>query len=257
MKAFFAILFAACIVSSAQPAAPAFDVASIRPTDPNYKGGTISDSPGALLMRGVTLLNCLRWAYDIAPYQLAGPAWLGDTRYDISAKAATPADQAQLRRMLQTLLIDRFGMKIHHETRNLSAFTLVLTPGGPKLHDTAAGNASKFVKSTSDGEAHFTEDRTGLMAERASMADLTTTMSGAMQVPVVDRTNLPGRYDIRIDLLPYMNQAGVELENKSQLDPTSVILTAFPSQLGLKLEPTKENVDFVVVDAANKTPTEN
>jgi uncharacterized protein (TIGR03435 family) len=257
MKVFLAAFFAACAGAAAQPAAPAFDVASIRPTDPSYKGGTISNDPGILTMRGVTLRNCLQWAYNIQPYQLSGPAWLGDTRYDISAKAVDPADIDRLRLMLQTLLADRFGMKVHRETRNLPAFLLVVAPGGAKLHDTGSGNASKFLESTKDGEAHFTEDKTGLIAERVTMADLSAKLAEPLQRPVVDKTNLTGRYDIRIDLLPFLNQVGADEENKANLDVISVIVTAFPNQLGLKLEPTKENVDFVIVDSANKTPTEN
>jgi uncharacterized protein (TIGR03435 family) len=259
MKVFLGALLAACTLASAQSAspAPAFDVASIRPTDPDYRGGTISDSPGTLIMRGVSLRTCVEWAYNIRPYQITGPAWLPDIRFDISAKAADPVGIDQLRLMLQTLLANRFGMKVHRETRKLPAFSLVVAPGGPKFHDTGSGNASKFVESTKDGDANFTEDRTGLIAERATMADLTAKLAEPLQRPVVDKTNLKGRYDIRIDLLPFLNQVGAYEENKANLDVISVIVTAFPNQLGLKLEPTKENVDFVIVDSASKTPTEN
>jgi uncharacterized protein (TIGR03435 family) len=258
MKSFLALaILAACAIAKAQSAAPAFDVASIRPTDPSYKGGIISDAPGALTMRGVTLRNCLQWAYNIRQYQLSGPGWLGDTRYDISAKAVDPVDIDRLRLMLQALLADRFGMRVHRETRNLPAFSLIVAPGGPKFHDTASGNASKFFESTKDGEAHFTEDKTGLIAERVTMADLTAKLAEPLQRPVVDKTGLTGRYDIRIDLLPFLNQVGSDEDNKANLDVIGVIVTAFPNQLGLKLEPTKENVDFVIVDSANKTPTEN
>src|SRR5215475_9514928 len=83
---------------------PAFEVASVRPGQPGREA--IDHVPGSLTMRNVRLTAAIAWAYDAQDYQVSGPGWLTDTRFDITAKAGSPAPPAELRKMLQTLLAD-------------------------------------------------------------------------------------------------------------------------------------------------------
>ena len=83
----------------AQTNAPAFDVASIRPSPPGEGGRdwgpqSIEATPGNLVIRNTRLTDSIRWAYNVQPYQVVGPSWISDVRFDISAKAASPAPES-------------------------------------------------------------------------------------------------------------------------------------------------------------------
>ena len=112
--AFPALISLVCAAQSATPI-PAFDAASVRPSatagneDPH-----IQTSPGSLIIRGMSLKFCIRWAYGMSPYQVDGPAWLKDAGFDISAKAAQPADDDHLRLMLRTLLAEPLRFSNQH-----------------------------------------------------------------------------------------------------------------------------------------------
>ena len=253
------LLVFACAVAWAQTPSnnPSFEVASVHAIEPGLRHEvTIDDEPGMLTMRSVTLRNCLDWAYEVQSFQVSGPTWLDDTRFDIQAKAADRADIGRLRLMLRALLAERFGMKLHNEQKNLAVYFLVVAPNGPKFHDIGPKDHSKFVKSPWDGPNHFGGDKTGLIAEHVQMSEIATELSQPLQRPVIDKTELTGRYDLRIDIAAFMQTAG-EGDNHGPVDEMRVIFSAFPSQLGLKLEPGKATVDFIVVDSADKTPTEN
>src|SRR5437763_515792 len=100
------------LATLAQQTSASFDAASIRPSLPG-QNQKIEATPGSLVIRNTRVLDAICWAYDIQPYQLVGPAWLNDLRFDISARAATPAPQNELRLMLQGLLADRFKLSVH------------------------------------------------------------------------------------------------------------------------------------------------
>ncbi|MBZ5668011.1 MAG: TIGR03435 family protein, partial [Acidobacteriia bacterium] len=85
-----------------QSKSPAFDVASVRPSQGAGSGlqgrrENIETAPGSLIMRNASLASCIQWAYDVKPYQLSGPGWLTDERYDIAAKTESPDAVDQLR----------------------------------------------------------------------------------------------------------------------------------------------------------------
>jgi uncharacterized protein (TIGR03435 family) len=253
------LLIFVCAAAWAQtrPNGPSFDVASIHAIEPGLRHEvTIDDQPGLLTMRSVTLRNCLDWAYEVQPFQVSGPAWLDDTHFDIHAKAADAADIGRLRLLLRALLAERFGMKLHHEQKNLAVYFLVVAPNGPKLHDIGPKDHSKFLRSTGDGPNHFGNDKTGLVAEHVRMSEIATELSQPLQRPVIDKTELAGPFDLRIDVTAFLS-ATPDGDGRAPMDEISIIFAAFPAQLGLKLEPGKDTVDFIVVDSADKTPTEN
>ena len=255
----FMLPFVAMLVwqtASAQtPARPpyTFDAASIHISEPGSPTAVFHTEPGYFSTHNVTLRSCIEWAYGLKPLQLQGPAWLKDTRFDIVARSEDhTADDDQLRLMLQTLLADRFGMKVHREEKEQPVYSLTLAKGGPKFHPQSAKDGSKFLESVGEGSTRFKEDKAGAIGEHVSMSETADKMSELLDRMVIDRTGMKGRYDFRLDLLPYMAADG-----EGKADIMSVLFAGFNDQLGLKLEAGRDKVDLLVIDSINKTPTEN
>ena len=115
-------------------------------------------------------------------FQVIGPAWLDDARFDIAAKAAWPADDDQLRLILRTLLADRFGMTVHKEKREMQVYALTVAKSGPKFHET-----------TTEGLPEFTNGGKGsLVANRVTMSELAEKISEPLNRPVIDATDSRG-----------------------------------------------------------------
>ncbi len=236
--------------------ARSFDIASIHPTEPGERTELIGTDPGSFNMHNVTLRRCIEWAYELNPNQLVGPDWLSDVRYDIAARAEDrTANDDQLHLMLQSLLSSRFGLKFHREQKEQSVYTLTLAKGGLKLHAQGTKDASKMVESTTEGPNKFSEDKTGAMADRVTMADLARKLSELLGRVVTDKTGLTKRYDFRLDITPYLlaNDGG----DGPKPDVMSVLFTGFQEQLGLKLEAGRGMVNLLILDSGNKSPTEN
>ena len=121
-----ASLFAlATCASCAQPLR--FEVASVKKLDTSGAPGDIprnaDPAPGHFNMRNVPLRMLLEWAYRLKDYEISGPDWIKiDERYEVIAKAAGPVPESQVRQMLQTLLVERFQMKVHRESRELPVY---------------------------------------------------------------------------------------------------------------------------------------
>ena len=258
LAAITTFLFCRPIFAQSAAPDPAFEVASVRASQGFVNGENILTTPGTVNINGFSLSRCLQWAYGVQEFQIQGPDWIKDTRFTIVAKASTAggdkADDDRLRLMLRTLLAERFGLKLHHELKELPTFELTTAKGGPKFHDVGPKDRSKFLEATTTGEPVFTKDRTGLVAERVTLAELAGKLAEPLQRPVLDKTGLKGRYDFRIDITAYMNPSGGE---GSEVDPLAVIFNVFHAQLGLKVEAGKDKVDLLVIDAANRTPVEN
>jgi uncharacterized protein (TIGR03435 family) len=247
------LLVVVCSAACAQ----SFDVASIHASEPGLRTGNVHTDAGIFSIHNMTLHFCVEWAYGVRPLQLAGPAWLNELRFDINAKAADHnADDDQLRLMVRAMLADRFGLRVHHEQKEQQVFALTVAKNGPKFHPTGTKDASRFTESATDGATGFSEDETGAMAEHVSMGDVANKVSELVSRIVIDKTGLTGHYDFRLDLTPYMTP-DADGKDGAKADIMSILFAGFNDQLGLKLEAGKESVDLLVVDAVNKTPTEN
>jgi uncharacterized protein (TIGR03435 family) len=237
--------------------AQSFDVASIRESAPDSRGESFGTDPGSLTLRNVSLRRCIEWAYRVQTVQISGPAWLMDEdgRYDIAAKAAERVSEDEMRLMMRGLLAERFGLKLHHDTKEVSVYVLSVGKNGPNFHDAGPKDSSKFLESTSEGPLSFGEDRTGLIAARIHMSEIADRLSEPLARPVVDRTGLTARYDIRLDVSAF--QSSPDADGRVRLDPIAFIFSGFQKQLGLKLEAGKDRVDFLAIDSVNRTPTQN
>ena len=242
------LLSAACAFGQAR-----FEVASVRPSKVSGEGRyreAITANPGTLIMINVSLKSALQWAYRMKEYQVSGPAWIGDERCDISAKAADRVGEMQLRAMLQNLLADRFKIVLHREKKILPFYALQVAKNGPKL---TPGKA--------DGKSVIQPKGTSVVAQDTSLsevADLVTVVATRMNLPyVVDMTGLKGRYNFTVDgseLLQSITDGKMAPDAVSIMVGVSEILQ---EQLGLKAELRKAPADVLIIDRAEKRPTEN
>jgi uncharacterized protein (TIGR03435 family) len=231
-------------VSIAQ--SPAFAVATIRPSLEHVRfesDGATQIAPGTLHMRDVTVDTCMKWAYHVQEAQVAGPDSLRSERYDIQAKADGPVDEEQMRLMLRQLLADRFKLTFHRETRVMRAYALTVVHGGHKMHESAPD-----TRPSRENTAIST------IAKSISMLEFANFLADPLETPVVDQTNLKGRYDFVLDFTPYLPV----LDRPFRPDDfTGVLPAALQGELGLKLERlNKTPVEVLVVDHVEK-PSEN
>jgi uncharacterized protein (TIGR03435 family) len=241
-------------VAFGQPAAAsrAFDVASVRPSQLAKSGGkidlreSVEPTPGSLTMRKVSLSSCIQWAYEVKRYQVSGPGWLSDERYDVVAKTASPAKEDELRRMLQALLTERFKLRLHGEQKVLPTYALVAAKNGPK-----------FRESETAGEPAVKVSKLGVTAERTPMAQFADLLAGPLRNPVVDRTGLQGCYDFTLDLAGFPAFGKKEKRREPDDDLIAFVSGALQEQLGLKLEGRSGPAEVLIIDHAEKIPTEN
>jgi uncharacterized protein (TIGR03435 family) len=235
---------------------PAYDVVSIKPTDPQAHAWWHRLTADGLSMN-VTLKSLIFTAYSIqTDNQISGlPGWAASTQFDVEGKmdADTAASLAKLpqneqynqrQAMLQALLADRFGLKVHHETRELPVYILVIAKGGSKMQETSADERT----GVSFGHGQFT-------GRGITIGSLVVYLSGMLGQPVVDKTGLTGNYDAKLQWTPD-DAAGPSQTSGTSLDSGPSIFTALQEQLGLKLEPSKAPMDTIVVDYLER-PSEN
>src|SRR5215831_17227521 len=208
---------------------PSFEVASVKPSAPGSSGGGITPGPTGMTARNVTLLFCIRIAYDVQDYQVAGPNWVSTEQYDIAAKTGGPVKQDELRLMLRTLLAERFKLVLHQEERTRSVYALVIGKNGPKL-----------TEAKSDETGGTTAGRGHLVFTAATMPALARRLSQQLHEPVSDLTGLKGTYDFTLDW------------EQDESVPGPSLLTAVQEQLGLKLEARKVPIEVLVVDHAEQ-----
>ncbi len=254
MKKLFALLVLICPAVIGQ----SFEVASVRPSEPGQRREVIGTDPGRFNMSNISLRRCIEWAYELGtPLELSAPDWMNDVRFDIAARAADHnANDDQLRTMLKNLLTDRFGVKLHHERKEQRVYIMTQAKGGLRIHMPNGKDSSKLVESSGNGDIRFSEDKTGAMAEHVTMTDIARKISPMLNAIVYDETGAKGHYDLRIDISPYLLAAS-DGGGGEKPDIMSILFTGFSEQLGVKFDAGKRVVDLIVIDSANRAPTEN
>lgn len=243
------IAAAATALSAQSPSSkqPGFEVASVKPNPdlgpPGDIPSNMDNSPGHFVMRDKPLRFFIEWAYDLKDYQVVGPEWIKiDNRYDVVANATGPANNDQMRPMLQALLAERFQMKSHFEKRELSVYALLPGKGEPKLKKADPNEPQRLSGDSSGTEFH-----------NFPLSRMTFLLTRRMDRPALDLTGLAGNFDYKVDLTGLgrgMGSSGYDGEGRS-------VFQAVQEDLGLKLEPRKSPVDVLVIDSVNKVPTGN
>jgi uncharacterized protein (TIGR03435 family) len=234
-----------------------FEVATIKPSNPERQGGKLFTVKGRQVITINTSVNDLvTMAYGLHVRQLiGGPEWMGTEMYDVTGQPEAQGipNQAQLAEMIKGLLADRFKLAFHRETRELPAYTIVVGTGGHKLTKN---------DSNPNGLPSLLFRGLGVLpVVNATIADFAGVMQFAvLDRPVVDKTGLQGKWDFTLRWTPDESQfagLGVRVPPPSN-DPDAPpgLFTAVQEQLGLKFESTKAPVEVLVVDRVEK-PSEN
>jgi len=227
---------------------PAFEVATVKihpagdnaMSGPDFKNGTFT-------ARNVWMRRLLRAAYGLSDLQISGPDWLDSDRYDVVAKSPQGVADTDLMPMLQALLKERFHLAVHREMKEMQAFDMVVAKGGLKIW--LFDPARPVVKPRPPA------DPTGVVASNGvvTMPELATRLTNSAGRPVLDKTGLEGRYGFFLMYTMLSAQSGDATAGSGPPD----FFAAVEQQLGLRLEPKKESIEILVVDHAERVPTEN
>jgi uncharacterized protein (TIGR03435 family) len=230
---------------------PAFDAATVKRSAPSPmgkgNGSNMHADPGRLTCTNVPLRQYIVRAWNLKEYQVVGPDWLKDERYDLTATMPAGTPPHEVFEMFQGLLTDRFRISTHRETREMAVYALVVEKSGPRLKQ-ADGFGGMSISSSPKGRS---------MRANATMKTFAATLSNMVDKPVIDMTELPGGFTINLDWTPDDMQEGPksnDVAGDSTMGPT--IFTAL-HEVGLKLEARKAPVEILVVDKAEKIPAEN
>jgi uncharacterized protein (TIGR03435 family) len=280
----------ASVTLAAQSAAPAFEVASIKRNKSGDGFMGMGMQPGGrLTMTNMPVRQLIVRAYGVQPYQvLGGPSWITSDRFDITAKAPGDASPQEMNAMLETLLADRFKLKVRKETRQSDVYRLVkaradgglgeaLKPAAVNC-DMARGRAGGPPPGPGAGPAAARGPATGgpmmgpcqfliapgrFQVAGQSMAAFANSLGMQVGRPVLDETGLQGAYDFTLTFMPDAGRgmpAGPPPPGAPELppiDPNAPALpTALQEQLGLRLESGKGPVEMIVIDSIDQ-PTED
>jgi uncharacterized protein (TIGR03435 family) len=221
-------------------------------------------------------------AYGVKTYQLHGPAWLNTERYDIVARVPAGATKEQMAVMWQKLLAERFGVMLHHESKEFQVEELVIDKGGSKMKDTNWDPASPVPPGppqrdnngglASPGQVvmiHPVDNGTSfhMVAKAQPISQLAATLGNTLNRPVLDQTGLTGKYDYTLDYTldlavgppppPPGNGSAPGAPPFNASEPRTDIAAAVQQQLGLRLLPNKATIDVMIIDKAEKVPTAN
>jgi uncharacterized protein (TIGR03435 family) len=293
------LLFALTIWFGQTAAQPAFEVASIKEARPpssieNIQAGQFHlgmSIDGTRADYGfMSLADLIPYAYRVKRYQLSGPSWMNETRWDILARIADGLAADRAPEMMQNLLAERFKLSIHRENREQSVYVLVVGKNGLKIneadHEKEPGMGGGLnVHINNDGRGvEISGGGTGTMRmasgpnggiqlqmTKITMAALADRLTQFMDRPVVDATRLDGNYQITLDL-PIEAMGGMAFTQKltalagfgsfgipdaSAPDASSASIIKSVKDLGLELQSRKAPVETIIVDRVEKTPTAN
>jgi bla regulator protein blaR1 len=273
---FFGLMDAPLIQAQApaiSTSSPSFEVASIKPNRAGDNRIRLMFAPDSLSGNGISVKMLIGFAYNLIDFQISGgPGWIDSERYDIEAKMnestiaalkkLTPEQAIEQRLMVQSLLAERFNLKVSHSSKELPIYALVVAKNGPKMAKSAdappgpggpGGEGPRSMMSFQMGE---------LTATAISMSMLADRIARGVGRNVVDKTGLEGRYDFTLHWTS--GRQGLSAGPTDAIQgpaPSSdssgpSIYTALQEQLGLKLESQKGPVETLVIESIEK-PSEN
>jgi uncharacterized protein (TIGR03435 family) len=288
----FGLMSALNIQAQSPPApAPAFEVASIKPNHSADRGVSIMNAPGGrFVAKNVSLKMLIRLAYKVQDFQITGgPSWINSERFDVEAKPESAGNDdiekltdnqrdalvEQQRLRVQALLAERFKLVFHRQTKETSAYALVVAKNGPKLQEASAAPSgpdpadAQAPKGPAFKGRGMRMGRGELSGQSAPLSMLAEGLSNQLGRTVVDKTGLKGIYDFTLKWTPDESQGqtfkgpgdGGEPHPSADSAPPPegsgpTVFTALEEQLGLKLESQKGPVEILCIDQVEK-PSEN
>jgi uncharacterized protein (TIGR03435 family) len=259
-KFFAALLAAACAGLGQTGGAPSFEVVSVKPaaapisTKDDYTAGYNAGMRAALASFGIrvvgrrvtvtdaTLRDLIRLSYQVKDYQVVGPPWMAGEKFEVAATMPEGAGKEQAPLMMQTMLAERFHLKLHRELRELPVYALVADPKGTRLKPAPEGRSVHV-------DAPDAAPGMRQLHARGALSVLADNLTKLLNKPVIDLTGIPGAYDFELTYQPD--------PNASEGDMGPSLTEALRQQLGLRLESRKSKLEVLVVDAVDRRPTEN
>ena len=246
---------------------PRFEVASIKPSDPNPDNPMfigMSADPGMVKYTNITLLDCIRGAYRVRDFQIVGPDWMTKARFEISAKLPARSSPDQIPEMLQALLAERFKLEIRRESKTENVYALEVGKGGVKLKPAALKKESNSPQALGpDGRPRPTMmfafapgGGVTITAPSASVESLVGLMSRFTTRPMVDLTGMKGQYDFRLTFAAETNIPPVLDGGAPPTEPAPSVFDAV-KQYGFRLEARKAPIERLIVTHLERTPIEN
>lgn len=234
----------------AEATAPAFDIVSIKPNKSESGNISVNTNDDSYSATNVSLKMLLEDAYGIKEDLVFGlPGWANSARFDVKAKIVEPdaellkkLSREQRRLMIQQLLMDRFQIKAHIETRVLPLYEMIVVKDGPKFKKSALEGSSEDKSQNGVARGGMTSSNTELTAHAVPLTLLAKMLANQLHRTVADKTGLAGNYDFFLKWRPEDDQ------DDSSESSTATLFTALQEQLGLKLQPSKGPVDTLVVD---------
>jgi uncharacterized protein (TIGR03435 family) len=241
---------------TASPAAPVFDVAAIHtyiPQPHDHSHIWILPNDSHFKAQNVSLVALIHWAFDMPETRiLSAPEWAGTARFAIDAEAGNSVDdqmhkmtqeaaRAEQKKMVQSLLADRFRLAMHDETRERPIYLLKAAKDGPKLGTPDPSGA--FI----NHGRNYIE----INGYTNGVSTLAEELSKEVGRDVVDQTGITGRYHLKLTWATddrSAPEAGGTDPSLTASDSGPSIFTALEEQLGLRLEPAKGPVKVLVVD---------
>jgi uncharacterized protein (TIGR03435 family) len=233
-------------VPMAKDADPDWDVVSVKARDPNDTSNnqSLNFKGRQFFMVNRTVQGMLLFAYGLQRVQIVGaPHWIETERWDVQGVPDVPGHPSlkQMQSLTQKLLGERFGLKVHRETKELAVYAITVAKGGEKIAPSAGDPNSPPSENENSNGGVVTMRMTNM-----SMGEFAPDLAFFLDRPAVDQTGLTGRYDLQLKWTAD--------ESKAPTDGSAPpgLFTAIQQQIGLKLEPVKAPVEVLVVDAVER-----
>jgi uncharacterized protein (TIGR03435 family) len=269
-----------------------FELASLRPSGPPHppqltnliQGGPGTKEPERITGPRVTLQRLLTVAYGVDFDQIQGPAWTGEERYDLIAKVPPGMTRDQIKFMLQNLMAERFKLILHHVSKDLPVYELAIAKSGARLQETREADLRpmRLGEPTPLDHDGFPQLPTGAYGCINAVVHTLTRMTcrgmplsflaSELAVPlgtgegntfavarIVNRTGLTGKYDFKLEYSGAYAPGGALSLPEPEIEPGGglPLAAAVQKQLGLKLTKSSAPFDVLVIDHAERVPTEN
>jgi len=251
-------------------ASKTFEVASIKPGDPNARGAQFLFAPGGRInVKNFRVRNMIMLAFQIRDFQITGgPDWMNNDPYDISAKGDDEIiPPEQMRIMMQNLLKDRFQLVFHNDTKELPVYYLVEGKNGAKLKETSESDLPPLPpgapRGGPGGRTQIRMGRGSIDGQAMTMDMLAEQLSNQLGRTVINKTALAKNYTVKLEWTPETGGVAAVRDGApggdapaTSADSGPTVFTALQEQLGLKLESGKGPVKIYVIDGLQR-PSEN
>jgi uncharacterized protein (TIGR03435 family) len=251
------------------PAKPTFEVAAIRPSDPNPANAVLvgmSADPSLVRYRNLTLRDAIRGAYQVRNFQIVGPDWMSTARFEIDAKLPPGASTDQIPEMFQALLEERFKLTWRRDPKEMQVYALLVGKDGPKLKPAEIKADNQPMAMGTDGKPRpmvmFGGSASAVMvtAPSASLLTLVGVTSRFTSRPLVDETGIEGQYDFTLTFAQEVTSGlpgGPPPNDAAAASDPAASLSDGVKKYGLRIEPRKAPIEMFVVTHIERTPAEN